>query len=44
MIIAKIICEFIFQAFHKHSKEYRQNKIEICHLNQSHRTDATKLV
>ena len=44
MIIAEIICEFIFMTFHKYSKEYHQSKVEICHLKQSNKTDATKVV
>ena len=44
MIIAQIICEFIFTTFHKHRKTYLQSKIKVCDLNQFNRSDAVKLV
>jgi hypothetical protein len=44
MIIAEIICEFIFMKFHKYRKEYNQNKVKICNFNQSNINDSTKLV
>ena len=44
MIIAEIICEFIFTTFHKHRKQYQQTKTKICRLDQSNQNDPTKLV
>jgi hypothetical protein len=44
MIIAEIICEFIFMKFHKYRKEYNQTKVKICNFNQSNINDSTKLV
>ena len=44
MIIAQVICEFIFSTFHKHRKTYLQSKIKICNLKQSDRNDAVKFL
>jgi hypothetical protein len=40
MVIAEIVCESIFTKFHKYRKNYRENKVETCRLNQSNKNDS----
>jgi hypothetical protein len=45
MIIAEIVCEFIFMRFHRNRQKYRQNKVEICRLDKiNNNNNFTKLV
>ena len=44
MIIAQIVCEFIFTTFHKHRKTYVQSKTKVCQLKQSGRNDEVQFV
>lgn len=42
MIIAQIICEFIFTTFHKHRKAYVQTKTKVFELRQNSRRNGVK--